>query len=216
MVLVNAVYFKGDWATQFRTNATAVKPFHLADGSTKDVPMMQGKISARYAALTDMKLLELDYKGHGVAMTIILPDAVDGLPAIEKQLSAASLGEWHNALESVDVQVSMPRFEMSGEFGLGKTLRFMGMVDPFDETSADFSGMNGRADDLLISEVVHKAFVDVNEKGTEAAAATGVIMVTRAMPPRAVEFRADHPFLFMIRERASGCVLFVGRYVDPP
>jgi len=146
-------------------------------------------------------------------MVILLPDDIDGLAALEKRLSADTLSAWVSNLRELEVQVTLPRFTATQEFNLTKTLGGMGMRSAFDAQAADFSGMTGGRD-LYVGIVVHKAFVDVNEEGTEAAAATGGGMrATSAQIP--VEFKADHPFLFLIRDRASGCVLFLGRVANP-
>jgi serpin B len=215
MILVNAIYFKGDWLKAFKKTATREEPFFHGAAATR-VPMMQGKIPARIVELPDLQVLELPYQGNEVVMLIALPRATNGLAAIEKKLSPKFLAAWEAGMEASDVQVSLPRFTMTGQFSLNDVLMKKGMTDAFDPEKADFSGMDGLIKNLYISDVVHKAFVDVNERGTEAAAATGVIMTTRAMMPRTIpSFRADHPFLFMIKDRTCGSILFMGRLVAP-
>lgn len=213
MVLVNAVYFKGDWAKPFVKDATAKRPFYPAPGVTNQVDTMTGKIPARYAVMDDVQLLELPYEGGGVVMLIALPVVRGALRDVESKLGPETLVTWERVLEDQDVMVILPKLTMTSAFSLSTLLREMGMTDAFDASLANFSGMDGRTDNLFISEVVHKAFVDVNEEGTEAAAATGVIMATRAMMPRpAPEFRADHPFLFFIQDTATRSILFAGRF----
>lgn len=210
LILVNAIYFKGNWAHQFDPEDTDDGPFYLATGDVVSVPLMRQKARFGYQATKDLQVLELPYVGEDLSMLVLLPQERDGLPSLEAALTVENLALWTQDLEPVTVQVWLPRFKLSGEFDLGETLEAMGMVDAFH--AADFSGMTGQRD-LFISAVVHKAFVDVNEEGTEAAAATAVVM-GRGISPSPI-FCADHPFLFLIRENSSGSVLFLGRVVDP-
>jgi serpin B len=215
LVLVNAIYFKGNWQSQFPAAATKDAPFHVADGKSVPTPMMSRKLGCKYASLPALDVLELPYAGDRVSMVVLLPKAIDGIGAMEASLSAEGLPQWLAALRKQDVQVFLPRFKLACGFSLKDTLAAMGMVEAFDERKANFAGMDGRPDGLSIGAVVHKAFVDVNEEGTEAAAATGVVMVTRAMPAPPPVFRADHPFVFLIRDSVTGSILFAGRLVDP-
>lgn len=218
LVLTNAIYFKGDWALQFREKNTREAAFTISPDREIEVPMMHHfKVGLPYARLRELQVLELPYEQEKLSMVVLLPKAVDGLASLEKQLTRKKLDKWLSALKLVPggVQVWLPKFKMTSEFQMKETLSQMGMGLAFSQ-QADFSGINGKSDDLLISEVVHKAFVDVNEKGTEAAAATGVMMATRSMPVAPQEiFRADRPFLFLIRENKSGSILFLGRVVNP-
>lgn len=211
LILVNAIYFKGNWAAQFDVADTEDGAFWLAPGEAVAVPLMIQKANFGYGRWDGLQVLELPYQGKDLSMVVLLPDQVDGLPGLEAALTPESLARWTARLRPMEVQVILPRFKLTGEFDLGSTLKAMGMSDAFD--AADFSGMNGRPHDLLISEVVHKAFVEVNEEGTEAAAATAVMML-RSVQISPV-FRADHPFLFLIRDRATGSILFLGRVTDP-
>jgi len=216
LVLANAIYFRGDWARQFDKRATADQPFHVAPDRTSTVPLMFGKVPAGFAAVADAgaKVLELPYKGDDVSMILLLPDAPDGLGAFETKLTADTVARWTGELRKQDVLVYLPRFSMESQFALAPTLAAMGMPLPFSG-DADFSGMNG-AHDLFISAVVHKARVDVDEQGTEAAAATGVAVgVKAALPTEPPTFRADHPFVFLIRHNPTGAILFLGRVVNP-
>ena len=174
------------------------------------------KVKAGYAELPAVraKLLELPYRGDALSMLVLLPDAQDGLGSLEGQLTAEHLDQWLGAATRRDVLVSLPRFTVDSRFGLAETLAAMGMPLAFEENRADFSGMNG-AHDLSISAVVHAARVEVDERGTEAAAATGVMARTLSVIFEPATFRADHPFLFAIRDRRSGVILFLGRLVDP-
>jgi serpin B len=212
LVLTNAIYFKGNWASQFDTKKTKESPFWLATKRAVDVPMMTQKRSFGYRAFGDLQVLELPYVGDDLAMILLLPRTVDGLSALEDALSVKNLAKWTAHLWPQEVEVFLPRFKATSAFKLGGTLVEMGMRDAFG--AADFSGMTGGRD-LFISDVLHKAFVDVNEEGTEAAAATAVIMRTMALGMGPPVFKADHPFIFLIRDNFSGSVLFLGRVMDP-
>lgn len=215
LVLTNAVYFKARWANTFNENATREKPFTLLDGDEIGVPMMHQTDRFGYREADGLKILQLPYVGHDLSMAILLPDADDGLPALEKKLTAERLAGWLDRVRSARVRVMMPKFKLATKVMLGTTLRKMGMTDAFDSEAADFSGMNGRRD-LFIQAAVHKAYVDVYEEGTEAAAATGITVgVTSVMPEEPKVFEADHPFLFLIRDNRTGAVLFIGRVLNP-
>ncbi len=213
LVLTNAIYFKGTWAEQFDKKATRDAPFTLATRQQVKVPMMHKTENFGYTEAEDFQALELAYAGDDLSMVIFLPREADGLLALEKKLSLENLESWLGGLRRQTVQVSVPRFAITSEFGLQEVLKSLGMTDAFSG-AADFSGMTGRKD-LFISAVIHKAFVDVNEEGTEAAAATAVVMMRSAAPRPPVVFRADHPFLFLIRDNASDSILFIGRLVNP-
>jgi serpin B len=214
LVLVNAIYFKGDWASPFMTEATRPQSFKLPSGRTAQAPLMFQKKHFNYAEDETMQALELLYAGDDLSMLVLLPRKADGLAALESSLSPASLAKWMQSMSSPEVRVYLPKFKMTCRFGLNDTLKAMGMTDAFDAGRADFSGMDGRRD-LSISAALHKAFVEVNEQGTEAAAATAIGMRATALPPPPVEFRADHPFLFLIREKSTGSILFIGRVKNP-
>jgi serpin B len=215
MVLVNAVYFKGSWQHAFPLGDTTDAPFHLAGGRTVQTPMMTQKLSCGYASLPMLEALELPYADGGMSMVVLLPGKEEGIAALEKALSPETLAGWLGALRNQEVQVALPRFKTTCRFRLNDVLMAMGMRDAFREADANFEGMDGRANWLYIGAAVHKAFVEVNEEGTEAAAATGVVMVARGLPARTPVFRADRPFLFLIRETRSGAILFAGRLADP-
>ncbi len=218
LVLTNAIYFKGRWATPFDKQATKNEPFTVKPGTAPAVPMMRKTLQARFGQAADASVLELAYEAQNpdrpLAMVVILPAQVDGLPKVEQRLAAGQLKGYVEALRPTRVDVALPRFKMTAEFELSKTLAELGMPLAFDDAKADFSGIT-RAAPLFISQVRHKAFVEVNEEGTEAAAATGVAMATRSAPAPSPVFRADHPFAFLIRDVTTGAVLFMGRVTDP-
>ena len=220
LVLTNAVYFKGDWQDQFDRKSTERAPFFAEGTREVEVPLMMRKGDYRYVRYPGFQVLELPYIGDDLSMIVVLPAARDGLVALEAQLSHEKLTGWIGALTQKEVTVYLPRFEMKTGFSMKDTLSEMGMPSAFtppqegDPDCADFSGMTG-ARDLFIDGVFHKAFVKVNEEGTEAAAATGVTIGLTSMPLEPEVFRADHPFLFLVRDRVTGSILFMGRLVDP-
>jgi serpin B len=236
LVLVNAIYFKGNWVEKFDAQATAPAAFTLTDGSVQQTAFMHKEMKgARYADLSGeaepLQVLALPYKGNRLEFVALLPKAPGGLPALEKSLTADKLTSWLGHLPSGGgpVDVYLPKFKVETRYGLVEPLKALGMKAAFGGTGwaasnassydypvdTDFSGMDGQRD-LFISNVVHQAFVEVNEEGTEAAAATGVVMYALAGRggPTPV-FRADHPFLFLIRDPASGTILFLGRLATP-
>lgn len=210
LVLANAIYFKGTWKHQFDAEQTRDTAFQVTPARQVTVPMMNQNGEFRLAVASGLQILELPYAGRDLSMLVILPDAVDGLPQIEEQLSLENLDAWRGGLGMMDVMVSLPRFTITSQFGLNDKLARLGMPTAFTE-QADLSGMNGDGG-LLIQSAVHKAFVTVNEEGTEAAAATGISVGVTSAPP---SFRADHPFLFLIVDNVTGSLLFVGRVIDP-
>ena len=213
LVLTNAIYFKGDWLTQFDPQKTHDGRFFINDGKVVEVPMMSLKSDFGLLESDDLQVLEMPYDGEQLSMVILLPRARDGLAALEETLSAEMLATWLKELTVRETQVKLPRFKVTSRFDLGQTLKQMGMPLAFTPGRADFSGMNGRRD-LFIGKVIHQAWVQVDEQGTEAAAATAVGMMTTSIqrPPL---FNANHPFLFLIRDRETGSILFLGRVVDP-
>ncbi|MCY3017687.1 MAG: serpin family protein [Planctomycetota bacterium] len=214
LVLTNAVYFKGTWADQFQPAATKDQPFLLGGAEQVDCPMMHRKGGYGYKEGDGFMALQLPYQGGELSMIVLLPNAMDGLPKLEKDLTSANLAAWLRGFQHGDVAVTLPRFKVTAAFMLGDALQALGMSDAFTAAAADFSGMDGKRD-FSISAVIHKAFVDVNEEGTEAAAATAVVMKGRAAPQQPKVFRADHPFVFLIRHETSGAILFMGRLANP-
>ena len=216
LVLTNAIYFKSAWANSFTKEATQPGPFTRLGGQQADVPMMHQTEKFAYLKAEGLQALELPYEGHALSMVILLPDKVDGLTDLEQGLTADKLFAWRGQMKRRQVELTLPKFKMTSEFALKGVLSSLGMVDAFT-TAADFSGMDG-SKNLSIQHVIHKAFVDVNEDGTEAAAATAVaVAVTSAPlePEQPIVVKVDHPFVFAIRENQTGSILFIGRVVAP-
>ncbi len=212
LVLTNAIYFNAAWEYPFEEDATYNGPFYLLDGSEVTVPLMTQTESFGYAEGDGYQAVELPYDGRELSMVILLPEEGQ-FETFEGSLDAALVDAIIDGLESQEVALTMPKFEFESGFGLKDTLSAMGMPIAFTD-AADFSGMTGGRD-LQIAEVIHKAFVSVDEAGTEAAAATAVIMQLTAMPEEPVEVTVDHPFIFLIRDIETGTILFVGRVIDP-
>jgi serpin B len=218
LVLTNAVYFKGDWESPFQKRSTHREPFHVSSAETADVMMMHSEDRFKYFDGGAFQALEMPYRGKHVSMLVLLPKEFDDLAEFEKTLTARNLAAWLHQLRERQVAVSLPKFKATGEFSLRSVLSGMGMKPAFLPASADFSGVNGERD-LFINEVVHKSLVEVNEKGTMAAAATAVGMDCEEdpaeTPDKPAEFIADHPFVFVIRDDRTGSILFLGRIVNP-
>lgn len=213
LVLTNAIHFDGSWKYKFDERLTQEEPFYLADGSESTVSLMFQQGSFKYGDFDGFQMLEMPYAGDDLSMVVMLPDAVDGLDELEASVSTELLETSLNAMHQREVLVHLPKFTFDGSFQLGGTLYDMGMTDAFG--GGDFTGI---ADDgLMISDVIHKTFIDVNEEGTEAAAATAVIVGTTCLcgpPPPPPVFRADHPFLFALRDTHSDSLLFLGRVME--
>ncbi len=223
LVVTNAVYFKGKWALPFdpqltRTDWFTVSTYTIREGEPDvqtrrvQVPMMTRKDDFGYAENDICQILELRYTGGDLRMVILLPKDPD-LIRLEQALSTDTLAEWLSRLHPREVEVYLPRFSFTWQGELKPVLIALGLTDGFSMT-ADFSGMTG-GKDLFLTNVLHKAFVKVDEEGTEAAAATGAVMKLTSMPAEPLLFRADKPFVFLIQDKTTGTVLFVGRVVDP-
>jgi len=217
LVLTNAIYFKGVWMHPFVEDRTRKEKFTLSTGrEIGDVPLMNQQRKFPYLDGGSFQALELPYEANELSMIVFLPRKVDGLAELEQTLTAARVTDWLARMTVHDVEVTLPRFKVTAEFQLRQALTDLGMSLAFSEDKADFSGI-AKGAPLSLSAVVHKAYVDVNEKGTEAAAATAGMVVATSAPapaPRAV-FRADHPFFFVIRDSGTGSLLFAGRVVNP-
>jgi len=212
LVLTNAIYFNAAWKYPFDEDMTADGSFYLLDGGQVSVPMMKQTESFGYTEGDGYQAVELLYDGDELSMVILLPEA-GKFEAFEEGLQAQQVSDIISGLQPTEVALTMPRFEFDSEFSLTDTLAGMGMPIAFSG-AADFSGMTGKPE-LFISGVVHKAFVAVDEAGTEAAAATAVIMKLTAVPEPPVEVALDCPFIFLIRDIETGAILFVGRVLNP-
>jgi serpin B len=219
LVLANAIWFYGAWAATFEPDNTEVDAFTLLNGDTVDVPFMYQRENFNLVQADDYLAIDLPYQGSGFTCTILLP-AVGTFETFEESLDPALLDETIAMFASTDVQLYLPKFSFEFDAGLADLLRSLGMTDAFDGNLADFSGMIGDpdADPLFISDVLHKAFIALDEDGTEAAAATVVIMEGASAvedEPEPVEVRIDRPFVFAIRDAETGTIIFLGRVLDP-
>jgi serpin B len=212
LVLTNAIYFKGTWASQFKPIATKVEPFNVSKTVKVQTPMMRQTGHFRFIKENGVAAIELPYADDDLSMIAILPDGdIDKMGA---GLSLDQIKQLGVDMFSQEVDVYLPRFKMEAGYGMGGMLSEMGMPDAFSVKLADFSGMTGRPN-LYIGKVIHKARIEVNEEGSEAAAATGVVMVEKAMMMEKAVFRADRPFIFMIVHNKTGAILFIGRLSNP-
>jgi serpin B len=226
LVLVNAIYFKGQWARPFHVSETKKKPFFITKNRSVSVPMMSQKSHFNYMENDKLQVIELPYASRGkqhqlmpthfsdsVSMVILLPKQRNGLAKLEQSLNPQALEDWLAYIRPMKIEVFIPKFKINAGIELSKVLSKMGMSDAF-MNKADFSGINGKKD-LFLTSVIHQAFVDVNEKGTEAAGATAAVVGVRSISPSPPIFTADHPFIFLIRHNSSGSILFMGRVVNP-
>lgn len=218
LALVNAIYFKGSWMKKFDAAVTKEMPFNVERNETKPVQMMyqMKKLYYNYVPELGLQILGLPYVDEELSMYILLPEETSagskGVHEIENKLTQENLDEWTSNMEFVDVHVHLPKFKLEEDYELNEPLARMGMTDVFCSAKADLSGMNGEGG-LFLSTVAHKAFVEVNEEGTEAAAATAGIASFCMF--REEHFTADHPFLFFIKHKATNSVLFLGRFISP-
>lgn len=210
LVLANAISFLGTWEHQFEEKRTREGDFHLADGTKVKTPLMSQAKSFPHASVGDVQVVELPYKGGRLSMVVLLPRSHDGLPPLEAKLTTNWLAAALESLRETRVNVVLPKFEFKADAALSHALRELGVKQVFTQ-EADLSGMDG-THDLYLQAALHKAYVRVDEKGTEAAAATGMVFGVKSIPP---QFRADRPFLFLIRDRKTGTILFLGRLVEP-
>ncbi|HWQ62313.1 MAG TPA: serpin family protein [Negativicutes bacterium] len=211
LVLTNAIYFKGDWAAKFKPEQTRTAPFYIRPDEKTDVQMMRQTGPFAYAAVDGAQILELPYAGGELSMVVLLPAAGD--EDFAARITPDKLAGWLAGLSEQEMAVSLPKFKFEARYGLGPVLSAMGMPDAFDVPPADFSGMTGEKN-LYITKVIHQAFIEVNEEGSEAAAATAVVMGVKSVF-RPAEFKADRPFVFLIRHKATGAILFLGRVNNP-
>lgn len=214
-VIANAVYFLGNWKSPFDVKATTPKAFFVGGGATsKNTPTMQKTARFAFAEEEDVLLASLPYEGDEMAMVVALPKAKNGLGALIDRLDGDVLGKWHDALGkgSRELALELPKFELSAGGSIKPNLEALGVKQAFTD-SADFSGIGDAK--LSISDVFHKTYIRVDEKGTEAAAATGVVVGTTSLPPPPTPFVADHPFVYYLVDKTNGRVLFIGAIVDP-
>ena len=215
LILSNAIYFKGLWLTQFNVEDTVYRDFKLATGENIEVPTMvstNSEVYFNYTETKDMQLLELPYKGDAVSMIILLPKEND-LTMVEQTLNKENLSIWLDSMYPTNIDISLPKFTFKTEYNLKNILIDMGLDIAFS-SNADFSGMNGYGG-LFIEKVLHKAFVEVNEEGSEAAAATTVHILETSMPEPPKVFDANHPFIFLIQHKETGTILFMGNIENP-
>jgi serpin B len=211
LVLTNAIYFKGDWELPFNPKQTQTASFIIAPGHKVDVPMMRQKGKFNYCRAVGVQILEMPYAGKDLAMLVMLPDG--DINSFEAGLTADRIQEWRSQLKAQKVEVSLPKFKFLARYYLDQALPELGMSDAFSEADADFSGITGHKD-LYIKHVIHQTMIDVNEQGSEAAAATAVVMDAKSVSRNPI-FQADHPFMFAIIHQATGSLLFIGRVADP-
>jgi len=215
LILSNAIYFKGLWATQFNVDDTINRDFELTTGEIIQVPTMNLRDSEKtfnYTETEDLQILELPYKGNDVSMIIILPKE-NNITLVEEKLYSDNLSSWLDSMYQTDVNIYLPKFTFKTEYNLNEILINIGLDIPFS-FNADFSGMNGFRG-LYIEKVLHKTFVEINEEGTEAAAATTIHMTLSAMPEPSKVFDADHPFIFLIQHKETRTILFIGSVENP-
>jgi serpin B len=212
LVLANAIYFKASWLSRFEEERTQSGPFTTADGDEITVPLMRQAMDLPYAEGDGYQAVRLPYKGEAADMLIILPEE-DRFEQVEDRLNADFFDELREQFSLQYVRLTMPRFDFETDLALVELLKMMGMTTPFDSGTANFSGITGQKE-LVISEALHRANITVDEKGTEAAAATVLVMPVSGRP-EAIEMTADRPFIFAIAERETATILFLGRVMDP-
>jgi serpin B len=217
LVLASAIYFKGDWGHAFEKSQTRSEAFRVNAATTVPVPLMHQTETFGYFEDDRLQVLRMPYQGDNLAMLVLLPKKGEGLADLEKTLTAEKLATWVGQLREQKVEVALPKFKLTGGFSLEDTLKALGIKNAFAGGEADFSSMTDGREPLFISAVVHRAYVDVNEEGTEAAAATGVAVESLSLPLRQAVpvFRADHPFVFAVSDVRTGVILFLGRVVQP-
>ncbi len=214
LVLVNAIYFKGFWDNQFKSRDTREMEFWLLTEVAVKVPMMHQEHQFGYWENDWLQIIEMPYKEESLSLIVLLPKEKTGITDLEQKLNFENMMAWQSRLRKRKVVVFFPKFKIESQFSLGQTLSLMGMPDAFDPELADFSAMVGQKE-LYISAVIHKAFLEVNEEGSEAAAATGVVVSVTSIAPSPPIFKADHPFVFFIRDNKSQSILFLGRVLNP-
>lgn len=216
MVLVNAIYFKGDWKTPFNKKTTTTEKFYTLDGDSSKTKLMFKSEKFPYKEELGLQIVEMPYTDENISMVVLLPNKKDGIKDLENALTTENLEKWTSGLTLKKVNLHFPKFKLESGFLLGKTLAKMGMGSAFSPNSADFSKMDGKKNNLYIGDVIHKTFIAVDEEGTEAAGATAVVMRAYASKPEPTpNFKADHPFIYLIMDRKTNTILFLGRFSEP-
>ena len=215
MVITNAVYFKGKWSSEFNPRNTSEKPFWTDKNSSVIVPMMKQPVDIyNYAKTANLQALELNYLGGDISMVILLPKDKDGIQSLEQSMYKKKFDAIKDGMTRQPITVEIPKFEFETQYDLKPPLQSLGLNDAFDKNSANFQGITD--EQIYLDKAAHKAFVNVNEEGTEAAAITALVARAESGPPEPRhEFVADHPFMFVIQEKETGEILFVGRVMDP-
>ncbi|XP_049951515.1 ovalbumin-related protein X-like isoform X1 [Schistocerca serialis cubense] len=213
LVLINAVYFKGKWEHPFSKHSTFPMPFYMSSSQSKEVSMMQQEREFMYANLPELEaqILELPYQGNQLSMLVILPNQIDGINELENKIMKVNLHQISDKLYPMKVNVLLPKFNIEKEMQLDEILKQLGMKEIFDEKLANLSGIIGSSL-LCVSQIFHKAFIEVSEEGTEAAAASGVMCRQKRSLQEVISFTADHPYLFFVLHKDSNTVLFCGRF----
>ena len=218
LVLTNTIYFKSEWMNKFDIQNSRAMPFHISPSESVPTVMMANTYKGiRYSKESDLEIAEIPYSNNRFSMLILLPLKGVKLENIEKKLDHLKFTEWTALMSPKKVRLTIPKFKTEQSFELDDALKEMGMASAFKATEADFSGMNGKKN-LYIGAAIHRTFLDVGEDGTEAAAATAVIMTKTSVmhdPEETIEFKADRPFIYMIRDNQTGTILFIGRYTKP-
>lgn len=212
LAITNAIYFKGTWITQFDEKNTRDQTFWLSETENVKVPMMQLEVNKfKYVDTDELQIIELPYEGGKISMLIILPDNKDGIAKLGESLTLKKLNVWKDNLKSTEVIVQIPKFKLETDYNLIPSLKSLGMQKPFED--ADLSGIANFP--MSVSGAIHKAFVDVNEEGTEAAAATAIIVTRESIGPSYPLFKADRPFIFIIQDTETDNILFMGKMMNP-
>lgn len=211
LALVNAIYFKGKWEHAFNPQRTKDGDFHVTEGKVVPAKFMHAFEEFPYFENEALQAIDLGYQGDAVTMLLLLPKVANNLEKIEASLDTSKISEIQDGLNSVNVALSVPKFSSESSFEISQALQRLGIRDAFNPQRANFSGITDDPNGLFIGSAIHKAVVEVTEEGTEAAAATALIMRAGAAPTKNIVVRADHPFLYLIREKSSGAILFMGR-----
>ena len=217
----NTIYFKGKWQTPFSKFETDLEPFHLSVEEKVDVLMMNDRRFCRYGVGKGFRAISIPYRGRRTSMVVFLPDRVNGLPAFEKELTGKKLKFWLRSLalnKMRHVKLYLPKFKFNTDYDLVQPIKALGVKDAFSHTDSDFRSMGKRKGEMAITQIQHKAIIEVDEEGTKAVAvsASGLSdSVGPYKPPTFVLFKADRPFLFLIRDNKTGTILFMGRVADP-